>query len=176
MTVGQAWPEKFQFMWKCPNVGGKYSSFNFGGKFKFQNLSFKKSLSVVCDCGKITFLGLVYAFQHMRKSLNMQYCEWGLFFLKMSVFKWKKNKNGKIVPKKENILLQFLPSANLSAAHNSTVDSYPHHLWKKKPEFAINTLQLEKQTLPWFDFELVNIAVGTIFIGSKNMLDIVYDE
>ena len=71
MTVGQAWPEKFQFMWKCQNVGGKYSSFIFGGNFKFQNLNARQSFSVVCDCGNIAFLGLICALQHMRKSLDM---------------------------------------------------------------------------------------------------------
>ena len=47
-----------------------YSTF-FGRKFKFQNLNVKNSFSVVCDFGKIAFLGLVCVLQHMWKSLIM---------------------------------------------------------------------------------------------------------
>ena len=61
----------FRFCENVQMLGGKYSSFIFGGKFKFQNLNVNKSFSVVRDCGKITFLGLVGALQHMRKSLDM---------------------------------------------------------------------------------------------------------
>ena len=74
---------------------------------------------------------------------EIQYCEWGLFFLKTSIFKGKKNKNCYIYPSKEHLVTTFaFDQALCSPQLNCKFLTLPFsQICMEKPEFSTNTLQ-----------------------------------